>query len=233
MTLPAPAEKRRFVEQMFDRIAPRYDLLNRLMTFGVDLRWRHRTIAAAGVRPGSLVLDLACGTGDLARDATAAGARVVGVDSAAQMLRRAQRRGGAGTLVRADGLALPLPDATFDAVVCGFALRNFAAQAETLAECGRVLRPGATLAILEIDVPTSAPLRLAFDTHLRRVVPLLGRLLVDAPAYAYLSASLAYLPSASDLVAMLEGAGFDSVGKISLSGGLAQMVTAVRSDERA
>jgi demethylmenaquinone methyltransferase/2-methoxy-6-polyprenyl-1,4-benzoquinol methylase len=228
VTLPSGAEKRALVEAMFDRIAPRYDLMNRLMTFGIDRRWRRRTIAALGLRAGDRVLDLACGSGDLAAAALRAGARVVGLDFSTGMLRAARARGLGYPLVRGDALALPLPDTSIDAVVSGFALRNFVDLAGAFAESARVLRPHGRIALLEVDRPASALLRLGHAVYFRRVVPLLGALLADRDAYAYLPESTAYLPDEAALLAMLRAAGFESVQKRSLLGGAAQLVTAER-----
>jgi demethylmenaquinone methyltransferase/2-methoxy-6-polyprenyl-1,4-benzoquinol methylase len=232
VTLPAGAEKRAVVEAMFDRIAPRYDLMNRLMTFGIDRGWRRRAIAALGIRAGDRVLDLACGSGDLAAAARTAGARVVGLDFSAGMLREAQARRLGCALVRADALALPLPTAALDAVVSGFALRNFVDVAGAFAEIARVLRPHGRLALLEVDRPASALLRIGHGIYFRRVVPLLGALLADRAAYAYLPESTAYLPDADTLAALLRSAGFTGVRKASLLGGAAQLLTAER-DARA
>lgn len=228
MTLPAVAEKRAVVEAMFDRIAPRYDLMNRLMTFGIDRVWRRRAIAALALRPGDRVLDLGCGSGDLAVEAEAAGARVVGLDCSAGMLRTARGRGVRCGLVRGDALALPLADAAVDAVVSGFALRNFVDLPPAFAESARVLRPGRRIALLEVDRPASALLRFGHGVYFRRVVPLLGALLADRAAYAYLPKSTAYLPDEPTLFAMLAAAGFVGVQKHALLGGAAQLLTAER-----
>jgi demethylmenaquinone methyltransferase/2-methoxy-6-polyprenyl-1,4-benzoquinol methylase len=228
MPLPVGAEKRVVVEAMFDRIAPRYDLMNRLMTFGIDRGWRRRAIAALALRAGDRVLDLACGSGDLAAAACAAGARVVGLDFSAGMLRAARARRLGCALVRGDALALPLPEASIDAVVSGFALRNFVDLAGAFAESARVLRPDGRIALLEVDRPASALLRLGHAVYFRRIVPLLGALLADRDAYAYLPESTAYLPDAPRLAALLRGAGFTAVRKQSLLGGAAQLVTAER-----
>ena len=229
MTLPGDSEKRAVVEAMFDRIAPRYDLMNRLMTFGIDRGWRRRAIAALGLGAGERVLDLACGSGDLAIAAAEAGARVVGLDFSAGMLRAAQERGVGCGLVRADALALPFADGAVDAVVSGFALRNFVDLAAAFAESARVLRPGGRLALLEVDRPASALLRFGHAIYFRRIVPLLGALLADRDAYAYLPESTAYLPEEAALFAMLRGAGFTSLRKQSLLGGAAQLVTGARA----
>lgn len=229
MTLPAAAEKRAVVEAMFDRIAPRYDLMNRLMTFGVDRGWRRHAIAALALRPSERVLDLACGSGDLAAEASATGARVIGLDFSAGMLRTAAARDLGVGLVRGDALALPLADGSIDAIVSGFALRNFVDLPGAFAECARVLRPGGRIALLEVDRPASALLRLGHDIYFRRVVPLLGALISDRAAYAYLPESTAYLPDAPTLAGMLGGAGFTAPRKRSFLAGAAQLLVAERS----
>ncbi len=229
MTLPADSDKRAVVEAMFDRIAPRYDLMNRLMTFGVDRGWRRRTIDALGLRAGERVLDLACGSGDLAVAAAEVGARVVGLDFSAGMLRAARTRGVACDLVRADALALPLADGAVDAVVSGFALRNFVDLAAAFAEGARVLRPGGRIALLEVDRPASALLRFGHAIYFRRIVPLLGALVAERDAYAYLPESTAYLPDEPTLFAMLGAVGFGALRKQSLLGGAAQLVTGERA----
>ena len=229
VALPAGAEKRAVVEAMFDRIAPRYDLMNRLMTFGIDRGWRRCAIAALDLRPCDRVLDLACGSGDLTAAARRAGARVVGLDFSAGMLRAAAARRLGEVLVRGDALALPLPDASIDAVVSGFALRNFVDLAGAFAESARVLRPHGRVALLEVDRPAGTLLRLGHAMYFRHVVPLLGALLADRAAYAYLPESTVYLPDEPALVAMLRAAGFAGVRKRSLLGGAAQLLTAERS----
>lgn len=229
MRLPAGAEKRAAVEAMFDRIAPRYDLMNRLMTFGIDRAWRRRTIAALGLRPGARALDLACGSGDLAEEAARRGARVLGLDCSAGMLRRARARAPGCALVRGDALCLPLADAALDAVVSGFALRNFVDLAAAFRECARALRPGGRIALLEIDRPASALLRAGHTLYFRGIVPLLGAFVVERAAYAYLPASAAYLPDEPRLRALLASAGFEDVTKERLLAGAAQLITARRA----
>ncbi len=218
------------VRSMFDAIAPRYDLVNRLMTLGLDQGWRRRTIGMLLLAPTSLVLDLACGTGDFARELAAAGFRAVGADLSFGML-AASRAGGAPVL-EADGTALPFVDGTLDGVVSGFALRNFADLAGVLAECGRVLRPGGRLALLEVDAPASPLLRLGHRVWFNEVVPRLGALLSDGAAYRYLPRSVAYLPSRADLLATVTAAGFTDARHHELSGGVTQVVTATRTGAR-
>jgi len=227
LTLPAAREKAATVRAMFDRIAPRYERLNTLLTFGLDRGWRQAAIAAAGIAPGSLVIDLACGTGDLAALAARAGARVIGVDFARAMLARARGRGAA--LVQGDAGALPLRDARADAVTCGFALRNVSSIPQVLAEAARVLRPGGRLVVLEVAEPRGAMLRWGHRLYFHRVVPLVGGLLADRRAYAYLPASTAYLPDPVTLCAQLDAAGFAAPRRRLLGGGSVQLVTAERA----
>ncbi len=214
------------VRRMFDAIAPRYDLLNRLMTLGLDRGWRRRAIGLLRLAPGSSVLDLACGTADLARELAGAGHRAVGIDSSAGMLVAA--RAGEAALVQADAGALPFAPGTLDGVVSGFALRNLADLAGVLAECGRVLRPGGRIALLEVDTPTSSLLGAAHRIWMHGVVPLLGAALSERAAYDYLPRSVAYLPPRAELLDLVARAGFRDVAHRPLSGGVTQVVTATR-----
>jgi demethylmenaquinone methyltransferase/2-methoxy-6-polyprenyl-1,4-benzoquinol methylase len=211
---------------MFDAIAPRYDLINRLMTFGLDQAWRRSTIESLALPPASLVLDLACGTGDLSRLAARAGYLVVGADLSAGMLAANHRARG---LVQADCSKLPFPDGTFDGLVCGYALRNFTDLAAALAETARVIRPGGRVALLEVDAPSSGLLRAGYDVWFKRVVPRLGAVLSDREAYDYLPRSVAYLPAAPVLRRMLVDAGYSGVGIRPLAGGLSQLLFATRT----
>jgi demethylmenaquinone methyltransferase/2-methoxy-6-polyprenyl-1,4-benzoquinol methylase len=211
---------------MFDAIAPRYDLVNRLMTFGLDRGWRRSTVAALALPAGARVLDLACGTGDLSRLGTRRGYRMVGTDLSAGMLAANDR---AAPVVEADGLHLPFGDAAFDGLVCGYALRNFSDLPGTLAEAARVVRAGGRLAVLEVDAPTSRLLRAGYDLWFTRAVPVLGAALSDRDAYAYLPRSVAYLPPAPALRRLLVATGFSGVGIRPLAGGLSQLVVATRA----
>lgn len=230
--LPPPVEKRAFVGQMFDAIAPRYDLMNRLMTLGLDRLWRKRTLAALEISPGCVVVDLGCGTGDLSAGARALGARPVGVDLSAGMLAVARRRGDAPILLRADATRLPLADASCDGAVSGFALRNFVSIEAVLDDCARVMRPGARIALLEIDRPESGAFASIFDVYFRRVMPMLGALVSRGYAYRYLASSTVYLPPWPELQSMLERAGFREVAKRSMTAGTVQLVTAIRNGSR-
>jgi demethylmenaquinone methyltransferase/2-methoxy-6-polyprenyl-1,4-benzoquinol methylase len=224
--LPQGEEKTARVRSMFDAIAPRYDLVNRLMTFGLDQAWRRATVGALGLPPGSRLLDVACGTGDLTRLAQRRGFRVVGADLSAGML-RANHTGA--PLLQADCSRLPFPDGAFDGLVCGYALRNFSDLAGALAETARVLRPGGRVAILEVDAPKSAFLRTGYDIWFNRVVPRLGAALSDREAYDYLPRSVAYLPPTPVLRRLLTDAGYSGVGIRPLAGGLSQLLFATRA----
>jgi demethylmenaquinone methyltransferase/2-methoxy-6-polyprenyl-1,4-benzoquinol methylase len=228
--LPRAAEKRAVVRAMFDRIAPRYDLMNRILTAGMDQRWRRLALAEVGVGPGDRVIDLACGTGDLAGLARDRGARAVGVDFAAEMLRGARRRGIEAGFVQAEGTALPFSEASATVLVCGFALRNFVALPAIFDEAARVLAPGGRVALLEVDRPANPAVRAAHSLYFDRVVPLLGALLSDRAAYRYLPESTAYLPPAAELLALLEKSGFERVARRPLLLGAVQLLTGVRRE---
>ncbi len=223
--LPTGREKTALVRSMFDTIAPRYDLVNRLMTFGLDVRWRKQSARALGLPAGARVLDLACGTGDFLSILTAAGLRPFGMDLSWGML--AANRTGA-PLAQVDGAALPLVDGAVDGVTCGYALRNFTELSEVFAELGRVTRPGGRLCFLEVAEPDHGLLRMGDRIWFRQVVPVIGGLLSDGAAYRYLPRSTAYLPSTADLRTMLGDAGFSTVNRRALSGGLSQLITATR-----
>jgi demethylmenaquinone methyltransferase / 2-methoxy-6-polyprenyl-1,4-benzoquinol methylase len=206
------------VRSMFDRIAPVYDAMNRLMTAGLDRRWRRET-AAAVVRPGDRVLDVCCGTGDLALAAAAAGGRVTGVDFSERMLERARRKSAAVEWLQADALALPFAEGSFDAATAGFGVRNFEDLDTGLRELHRVLRPGGRLGVLEITQPQGA-LRPFFHVWFDRIVPLAGKLLPGGGAYTYLPASVRRFPGPGDLAAALERSGFAHVRYRLFAGGI-------------
>jgi demethylmenaquinone methyltransferase/2-methoxy-6-polyprenyl-1,4-benzoquinol methylase len=213
---------------MFDTIAPRYDLVNRVMTFGLDRRWRRAAVAALELWRGARVLDVACGTGDLCRELTAARYRPVGVDLSLGMLRHART---AAPLLQTDAGALPLPSRSFDGAVSGFALRNFAALPPVLAELARVLKPGGRIALLDVAAPAHPVLRAGHSVYFGRVVPRIGAVFSDRDAYRYLPESVAYLPEPNRLVGMIQAAGFESVDRRPLSGGVTQLISATRSGE--
>jgi demethylmenaquinone methyltransferase / 2-methoxy-6-polyprenyl-1,4-benzoquinol methylase len=197
------------VRTMFDRIAPVYDVMNRVMTAGLDVRWR-RQAAEAVVRPGDRVLDAACGTGDLAiADLKAGAAAVTGLDFSERMLARAREKAALDWVV-GDLLALPFADATFDAATVGFGVRNVGDLDLSLSELRRVLKPGGRVAILEITQPHGV-VRPFYSLWFDRIVPLLGKLLPGGSAYAYLPASVKRFPSAEQLVDRMREAGFGRV----------------------
>ena len=225
-TLPEGDEKAVAVRGMFDAIAPRYDLVNRIMTFRLDVRWRRVTVRSLALRPGSRVLDLACGTGDLCRELAGAGLAPVGVDLSFGMLAAART---AAPLVQGDALRLPVRDGSSDGVTCGFALRNLVSLPPFLAELARVVRPGGRIALLEVATPPNPVLRWGHAVYFGKVVPVIGGLVSDPAAYRYLPRSVAYLPEPADLLAMIAAAGFGSVERRLLSGGISQLLTATRS----
>ena len=211
------------VRRMFDRIAPVYDAMNRVMTAGLDRRWRRITIEQT-VRSGDRTLDACCGTGDLAIGAHRAGADVVGLDFSERMLERARGKAPELEFVQGDVLALPFDDASFDSAVVGFGVRNVEDLDACLRELRRVLRAGGRLGILEITTPTGrlAPFyRVWFD----RVVPLLGKLLPGGAAYTYLPASVRRFPTPDGLAERLEATGFGDVRHRTFAGGIVALHT--------
>jgi demethylmenaquinone methyltransferase/2-methoxy-6-polyprenyl-1,4-benzoquinol methylase len=212
------------VRTMFDRIAPVYDVMNRAMTGGLDLRWR-RLAAAAAVQPGDRVLDAACGTGDLAlADLRAGAATVTGLDFSARMLERARRKSAAITWVQGDLLALPFAGASFDAATIGFGIRNVPDLELGLRELRRVLRPGGRLAILEITRPRGVG-RPFFSLWFDRIVPLAGRVLPGGSAYTYLPESVRRFPGAEELTEVIGRAGFANVRFRLLAGSIVALHT--------
>ena len=213
------------VRSMFDRIAPVYDAMNRLMTAGLDQRWRRETVEAV-VRPGDRVLDSCCGTGDLAIAAAEAGGNVTGIDFSRPMLERARRKAPDLEWVEADALALPLADGSFDAATVGFGVRNLSELDRGLRELRRVLRPGGRLAILEITRPSGllAPFyRLWFDV----LIPVAGKILPGGSAYTYLPASVRRFPDPEGLAELMDEAGFGEIRWRLFAGGIVALHTGV------
>jgi len=227
--LPPPEDKPRTVRQMFDRIAPGYDRMNRVMTGRRDQAWRRELVRRLRLTDSDTVLDLACGTGDFAQIAREFTPHVVGLDFARAMLAGAQKRSvdGAGW-VQGDALRMPLGSGSMTAALSGFGLRNFASLPPVFAELARVILPGGRIGLLEVDRPRNAVLRTGHSVYFNRIVPLVGGMLSDRAAYRYLPASAAYLPPEAELLQMLRDAGFGKVHKQSHMLGAIQAITAVR-----
>jgi demethylmenaquinone methyltransferase/2-methoxy-6-polyprenyl-1,4-benzoquinol methylase len=223
--LPEGDDKVQAVRQMFDAIAPRYDLVNRIMTFRLDVRWRRKAVRLLALPAGSTVIDLAAGTGDLCIDLAKGGILPISFDLSYGML-DADRSGS--PRVQADILRLPLPDGSVDGATCGFALRNLRELPAFFAELARVVRPGGRIALLDVGVPRNPIIRFGNNIYFGKIVPKIGALLSDGAAYRYLPKSVAYLPSAEAMVEMLRTAGFADADHRQLSGGLTQLMTGTR-----
>ena len=216
---------------MFDTVAPRYDFLNRVLSARRDVGWRRRAVALARLGPGESALDLGVGTGDLAFELLAASdptARVVGIDVSSAMLEAVRRRAhaaGVGDRFEAhlaDAQALTFPDASFDRVTAGFAVRNFGDLDAGLAEMRRVLKPAGRAVVLELSTPPNPLLRGVFRLYFHRLAPRLAALLGgDAEAYRYLPRSVAGFPGAEALAGRMRDAGFARVRFERMAGGIA------------
>jgi len=223
--LQAGPDRQQAIREMFDRIAPRYGRMNSLMTFGLDRRWRRQAVAALGLLPGALVVDVGCGPGELCEELARQGYRPVGFDLSEGMLRAAAHD---GAMVLADGLRLPLADHSVDGVTCGFALRNVADPAMLFTELGRVLTGGGRLSLLEVAEPMWRPAHAVHHAYFHRIVPWLGGLLSDRQAYRYLPESIVLLPSPAQLLQMTQAAGLVGFHRQVLSFGAAQVISATK-----
>jgi demethylmenaquinone methyltransferase / 2-methoxy-6-polyprenyl-1,4-benzoquinol methylase len=224
--LPEGEAKVAAVRDMFDAIAPKYDRLNRIISFRLDVRWRKRAVRDLALPAGSTVLDLASGTGDLCIDLSKAGMTPVSMDLSFGML-SADRSGS--PRVQTDILRLPVPDASVDGVMCGFALRNLLDLPTFFNELGRVVKPGGRIALLDVSVPKNRLVRWGNGIYFGKIVPKIGAVLSDGPAYAYLPKSVAYLPEPSTMVVALRDAGFVDAKHAQLSGGLTQLMVGTRA----
>jgi demethylmenaquinone methyltransferase/2-methoxy-6-polyprenyl-1,4-benzoquinol methylase len=224
--LPKGTEKVEAVREMFDAIAPRYDFVNRLMTFRLDTRWRRKTVSALNLPAGSRVLDLASGTGDLCIELKQNGYQPISMDLSFGML-SADRSGAPRTQV--DILRLPIPNTCVDGITCGFALRNLENLQMFFTELARVTQHGGRIALLDVSVPTNRIIRFGNSIYFGRIVPIIGGLFSNRAAYRYLPRSVAYLPEPGQLIAMLKQAGFADATHTQLSGGLTQLLVATRN----
>jgi demethylmenaquinone methyltransferase/2-methoxy-6-polyprenyl-1,4-benzoquinol methylase len=225
-TLPEGDTKSAMVRAMFDAIAPRYDMVNRIMTFRLDVRWRKRAVRELRLPRGSTVLDLASGTGDLCVDLLKAGHKPLSMDLSFGML-SADRSGS--PRAQSDILRLPVADGAVDGAMCGFALRNLVDLDVFFRELARVVRPGGRISLLDVGIPHRRIVRFGNDIYFGKVVPRIGALLSDGAAYRYLPRSVSYLPPREKLVQMLRDAGFADATHEQLSGGITQMMTGTRN----
>ncbi len=225
--------KRDQVERMFDAISPKYDLLNRVFSIGIDQRWRRLVIRMLGQEPVGHLLDVATGTADLAIMGAQVAKQVTGVDISEGMLQhgrvkvRSKGLDGRVTLQQADSTALPFADASFDAVTVAFGVRNFEDLEKGLAEMMRVLRPGGRLFVLEFSRPQHTPMRQLFRFYFHRVMPVVGRMVSkDSEAYTYLPRSVDAFPEGQRFLELLGRAGGRETAARSLTGGIATLYTA-------
>ncbi len=225
------------VEEMFDSIAPAYDFMNRAMTLGIDKLWRAKAVKMIRRRQPADILDVATGTGDLAIKLAREipGVRVTGVDLSEQMLaigRDKVRLAGLSdriSLSKADCLALPMADASFDAVTVAYGVRNFEHLAQGYREMARVLRPGGMLCVVELSVPQSRLVRPFYELYTRRIIPVIGRMVSsDRSAYTYLPASIAAMPQGERMLAIMEEAGLVRPALRPLTLGVCTIYTAFR-----
>lgn len=215
MTNLTGPEKSRYIQDLFTRIAPRYDLMNRLMTGGQDIRWRKEVIRRAALHPNASLLDLGAGTGDLAREALAQQptARVTAADFTLEMMRAGRQAADTFAWSAADALRLPFRDEQFDAVVSGFLMRNVVDTIAALREQHRVLKPKGRIVILDTTRPKKNLLSPFIWLHMHLVIPALGTLLSgQRDAYTYLPDSTEAFLTAEDLAARMAAAGFKRIG---------------------
>jgi demethylmenaquinone methyltransferase/2-methoxy-6-polyprenyl-1,4-benzoquinol methylase len=231
---PGAIEEWQTVRAMFDRIVPRYDLMNHLMTFGMDIRWRHM-IANRAAAMGNKALDVACGTGDVALDIRAAGTRkVIGLDFSPVMIEaadaKARQRGSDVDFLVGDAMSLPFADDTFDACTVSFGLRNMPDYTAAIAEMTRVLRPGGKFICLEMTPYRKPVLGRLFSFYFEQIMPLVGGILTgDITAYRYLPKSVAAFPTSTQLIMLMRAAGLTNTHVTTLGFGTVAIHTGVKA----
>ena len=218
--LPQGEEKSKAVREMFDRIAPRYDFVNRVMTFRLDVRWRKKTVKALSLPYGSTVIDLACGTGDFCIELEKSGMIPIGFDFSFGMLQASR---SFSRFTQADVLELPLHNSSIDGATCGFALRNLTELPAFFEEVARVLKPGGRIGFLDVAEPENRLLNWGHHIYFDRIVPKVGGFFSDKSAYSYLPKSFSYLPPYPEIIQMIEQAGFEHVQRKLLTPGSAQL----------
>ncbi len=224
--LPLHTDKQSFVQGMFDRISPKYDLVNRLMTFGLDQGWRREVVHRLDLGPGQKVLDVACGTGDFLKLLKTSGLDPTGIDLSFGMLKH--NHSGAA-LVQGSAINLPFRDGSFSGLTCGFALRNFIELKMVFTEFARVVKSEGRIGILEVATPTNPLIRVGHSVYFNHVVPVIGGAMSDHSAYRYLPKSVEYLPSELELQSMMSASGFYEIERVSVGLGAAQIIMATRS----
>ncbi len=234
--LMPPVVKARHVHRLFSSVAPTYDLLNTVLSFGLHKRWRRLATDACHLAPGGVALDVATGTGDFALEArrrVGPNGRVVATDFCGPMLRAGGKKlRGKAAMLESDALALPFPDETFDAATMGFALRNVADIPQTLSEMARVVKPGGRVVQLELSRPTSPLFRPLYALYFQHLLPTVGRLIHGRKEnYAYLPASLRAFASREEVAAMFHNAGLRDVTVRDLTFGIVTIYAGTKSAE--
>ncbi|HJM99816.1 MAG TPA: ubiquinone/menaquinone biosynthesis methyltransferase [Acidimicrobiales bacterium] len=219
-SLPMGQEKATTVQNMFDKIAPRYDFVNRVMTFRLDVRWRKKTVKSLSLPPNSVVIDLACGTGDFCCELEKAGLKPLGFDFSMGMLNASR---SPSPLAQADVLQLPIHSGVIDGATCGFALRNLTELPAFFQEVSRVLKQGGRVGFLDVAEPENRFLNWGHHLYFDRVVPKVGGFFSDKAAYSYLPKSFAYLPPHQEISEMLKNAGFRNVKRQLFAPGSVQL----------